>query len=123
MFQSTFRISDRALNGLLLFISMFLSLLSEHYGLDTLKGFIAEMPNSIKAAKKYFPNKKDVKQYMCCPKCFSLYDRTLYLPNQSTHEIKCSHIQFPNHTQRQHRQPCNTALTRITKTPSQSVLS
>ena len=54
MFQATFHISDAALNALLLFLSMFLSLVSLNYGLESLKPFVDEMPCNNKGSKKVY---------------------------------------------------------------------
>ncbi len=118
MFQSSFRISDAALDALLLFLSMFLSLVSSNCDSKSLKNIVTEMPHNIKAARKYVSrNASEFKQYACCPKCFNiLYERGKPEVNE------CPYIKFPNHPQIQHRQSCNTLLTKTIKTPSQKIV-
>ena len=117
MFQSSFHISDAAIDALLLFLSMFLSLLSTNCNSKHLEEIVAEMPQSTKAAKSYVSRKKsEFEQYSCCSKCFSIYQRG------EMEVSKCSYMEFANHPQKQHRKICDSLLTKTIKTPSQRVV-
>lgn len=117
MFQSTFHISDAALNVLFQFLSMLLKLLSKQPGMDNLASFSSKLPCSVKSAKSlYTEARDDFVRYTCCPSCSSIYEQ-----NNSPKE-KCSFIQFRNHPMVSRRQPCNTPLLKTKKTPSQKVI-
>lgn len=115
LFQSTFRISDTALNVLLQFLSMLFLLLASKFQSDELKLFAINLPRNVKAAKYcYTKDHEDFTRYTSCPNCFSTYHS-----NQQV--TKCSYVQFPKHPMASYRQPCNTVLVKSVKNPSQSI--
>lgn len=112
MFQSTFHISDSALNVLFQFLSMLFKLLWKKPGLTS---FATKLPCSVKAAKSaYKKGCDDFRRYACCPRCSFIYE-------QNDTE-KCSFIQFPHHPMVSRRQQCNTHLLKSKKTPSQAIV-
>ena len=50
-------------------------------------------------------------EYVSCPSCHLLYDSKVLLESHRRPEmIKCTHVEFPNHPQKQFRLPCNIPL-------------
>lgn len=112
MFQSTFRISDSALNVLFQFLSMFLKLLSRQPGLENLSSFATQLPCSVKSAKSaYSKVREDFRRFTCCPDCSSIYEQIKARPLTE----QCSYIQFPLHPMVSRRQACNTSLLKTKK--------
>ena len=115
MFQSTFHISDAAMNVLFIFLSMFLVLLAKKVDSNALELFAAKLPHSVKSAKSQFTKSyEDFEKYSCCQNCSSIYKPNTSLVNDS----RCSHVEFPNHPMTTFRQPCNTPLMKAVKSVS-----
>ena len=72
MFQSLFRLSDNALNVLLVFFSMFFSSLSKIVA-NFPKAFLSNLPRNVKCTRMLAGSTRStLRKFVCCPTCHSL---------------------------------------------------
>ena len=104
MFQSVFRVSDNAMNVLLLFFSMFFSTLSTIAMIP--KAFILNLPKNVRSARNVAGStRSSLKKFVCCPSCHYLYKVEECIIKNSSGELvsqRCIFKKFPNHPQVQH---------------------
>ena len=75
MFQSLFRLSDAALNVLLVFFSMFFTTLSHNIAVIP-QAFVSNLPRNVQSARNIAgSSRSSLQQFVCCPSCHSLYKR------------------------------------------------
>ncbi len=123
MFQTLFRLSDRALDVLLIFFAMFFKSLQRVTPLPT--SFVDAFPSSLYSARKCAGNERDhFDRYVCCPSCHSLYSLNECVVKMSDGQVeskKCSFVRFPSHPQPQHRKACGTPLMKKVKSRTKGV--
>ena len=121
MFQTVFRISDRALDILLTFFSTFFQMVGKCLSLDTLTSVSSKMPSNLRQARMQAGGRQSFMQYVCCPKCHSTYtkDECVFKDEKGSVSVAfCSYVRFPAHPQRSRRLPCNTPLMKKVRTLS-----
>ena len=76
MWQALHRISNAALNTLLKFLSVFISLISKAFAIDKLQSFAKQIPQTISRAHKLIWNTSNNQfiVYVVCPKCDLVYN-------------------------------------------------
>ena len=114
LWQSMFRVADRAIVVLIKFFKLFLYIIGRVLKAQLLLNFVKIIPESLYMVEKNLGLQKDsFTKYAVCPKCKTLYnfdDCIRQRPNGETVSAKCSHIDFPLHPQRARRRPCGTVL-------------
>lgn len=114
LWQSMFRVADRAIVVLIKFFKLFLYIIGRVLKTQLLLNFVKIIPESLYMMEKNLGLQKDsFTKYAICPKCKTLYnfdDCIRRRPNGETVSAKCSHIDFPLHPQRARRRPCGTVL-------------
>ena len=121
MFQTLFRLSDKALNVLLSFFAMFFGLLAKQFPSLSFKSFVHLLPSNIATIHRAVGGHRDeFEKYVCCPSCHSIYPLAEFVSSQRGGKVnmvqkKCSYVRFPNHPQHQHRKPCGTPLMKLIK--------
>ena len=115
MFQTIFHCSDAALNTLMSFFAKFIVVIGKLFQCEKLESFAIKLPHTIiQARAQVHQNRDDFKKYVCCPKCSSIF---IWDQKQPTSEsVTCSYVQFPQHPQMHHRQPCGERLFKRVKT-------
>ena len=101
-FRVVFNIPDRAIILLLCFFKyIFLTI-----------GIEINIPQSLHNSMAFLGLQKEPHiEYVSCPSCHLLYDSKVLLESHRRPEmIKCTHVEFPNHPQKQFRLPCNIPL-------------
>ena len=118
--QAFFSISDAGLAMAILFFHHFFRLLASlDTGSTVLRSFANLWPKSTNSLHKTMNvSGNEFTEYAVCPKCHSIYD---YDPSSTETKI-CEFIQFPNHTHKSRRRPCNTPLMNKVKTKNGFVL-
>ena len=123
-FQLVFKISERAMTALLLFLGtvfMFLSGIIKHPLLTEICQFLPRTMWKIKNITGI--HKEGVIDYVVCPKCHSLFsisDCTNY--NKEFIDKLCTHIEYPKHPHRSRRSKCNSPLMKRVKISGKSKL-
>ena len=119
LWQSMFRVADRAIVVLIKFFKLFLYIIGRVLKAQLLLNFVKIIPESLYMVEKNLGLQKDsFTKYAVCPKCKTLYnfdDCIRQRPNGETVSAKCSHIDFPLHPQRARRRPCGTVLMKTTR--------
>lgn len=111
MFQSMFRVSDRAMNVFNFFAMFFVSLAKHVPSLP--REFVSNLPKSKRVACAVANTTQSIKKFVCCPSCHSLYtwgDCILYTEDGQKESKLCSFREFPNHPQSHHRHQCGGTL-------------
>jgi hypothetical protein len=98
-YQSRFHLSDVSIDVLIKFFHQVLE--------DANKTRSESFPTSLYAAKKLLKFNKCSKNFVACTNCHTLYNAA-----EIATEFKCKHVEFPNHTLRNKREPCGTELTK-----------
>ena len=75
MFQTVFRISDRAMNILFSFLCTFLKMIGKCLSSDILTSFSSRMASNLRQARTQAGGRQTFVQYVCCPKCCSIYPK------------------------------------------------
>ena len=111
--QSLFRIANAAISSLFHFLSLLLSYLATVAHSEHLNQVAKLIPDStIKAQRFLKMNRDDFKQYVCCPKCCSLYELSECFEQVGGQQVPkhCSAYKFPRHPVPSHRSCCNSKL-------------
>ena len=101
-FLLTFRISERAMLTLLLFIQYLIRYIYSIIGVQhkVIDNLLSIFPKSLYCMRKLTNTKQDLLEYVVCPKCNCLYLRTdciIKLLNGEVQPRRCDYIEFPNH--------------------------
>ena len=124
-FQLLFRISERAMSFLLLFLRTLMTYLSDVVNHPILSELAHILPKTLSSAKKLVGKPNDgVTDYVVCPKCNTLYRMSECILKELGREEsrKCGYIEFPNHPHHSRRSKCNTALLKKVKMGRKSKL-
>lgn len=119
VFQLCYRLSDRGLRHILMFISKiihWLSLLAN--ASEYLTNIAKAIPRTLYSLQKFLKISNHLQRFVVCPKCHSLYDETKCViegPQRTKLSRKCDYVEFPNHPQRARRAKCGTALMKTIK--------
>ena len=111
-----FSIPANAINLLLKFIHIFLTVIANHYGNlnNSIKVITETLPRSLFTLQKHLNIEQDnIIKYVVCPSCYSLYKlEDCFQIDESGEKIPkgCSFVQFPNHSQPNRRLPCESSL-------------
>ena len=107
-FQLFYRVSERAILGLLLFFQSLLSFL----GFSEAASLLPKSIHSIRGIIKGTIQRSTVVEYVVCPKCHSLYllSDCILQHNGREESRLCDFIQYPRHMQACRRTKCNTLL-------------
>lgn len=106
--QSSARVSDRAVVQLILFLRAFLSLVADFLGYGLLRAVAVAIPRTIETVRERLNiTRNDFLQFVACPKCHCLYTMEDVTAGVIT---RCIHAPWPNHTQRKYRKRCNKKL-------------
>lgn len=114
LWQSVFKVADRAIIVLIKFFKIFLTSIGKILQAETLLNFAKIIPETLYMIEKKLGLQKDsFIKYAVCPKCKTLYNFDKCIrrkPNGETVSAKCSHVSFPRHTRQTGRRPCGTVL-------------
>ena len=117
LWQSIYKVSDKAIEVLLIFFHTFASIIVANF--STLKTIGTQLPSTVYNLRKFFYSKEDpFKKYVVCPVCFSIYEHDSMIETDDLgKEIpkKCSYIRFPNHPQMNRRIECGGSLFKTVK--------
>lgn len=112
LWQSVFKVADRALIILLKFFKIFLTSVGKLLQAEALLNFAKIIPGTLYMIEKNLGLQKDsFIKYAVCPKCKTLYDFDKCIrrkPNGETVSAKCSHVDSPRHPQKTGGQICGT---------------
>ena len=125
MFQTVFRISDRAMNILFSFLCTFLKMIGKCLSSDVLTSFSSRMASNLRQARTQAGGRQTFVQYVCCPKCCSIYPKEQCVLKDRKGNISsasCSHVRFPAHPQHSKRLPCGTPLMKQLRTCSGNII-
>lgn len=118
-FQLCYRLSERGVSLLLVFLRALLSwlcsLCPQSADIKTLHDLL---PQNVYFLRKLLGKKSEITSFVVCPKCHSLYNYKDCIVTHSsgiTESSKCVHIQYPNHPQLFRRTKCNTLLLKHVK--------
>lgn len=123
--QSFYRIADVAVSGLFQFISLMLRYLATVTQSEHLQHVAQLVPDStLKAQKLVQINRDDFKQYVCCPKCFAVYDMEECIEVVGRQQIPkfCSACRFPRHPMPSFRRSCGNNLLKVIQTTRKDLL-
>ena len=114
LWQSVFKVADRAILVLLKFFKLFLHAVGRMLKAEVLINFAKIIPETLYLIEKNIGLQKDsFTKYAVCPKCKTLYnfeDCIRRRPNGEAVSAKCSHVELPRHPQQARRRPCGTVL-------------
>jgi len=114
LWQSVFKVADRAIIILLKFFKIFLTCIGKMLQVEALISFAKIIPETLYMIEKKLGLQKDsFIKYAVCPKCKTLYNFEKCIrqkPNGETVSAKCSHVEFPRHPRQTGRRPCGTVL-------------
>ena len=100
MFQTLFRVSDAGIRVLLVFFNTFIRLLARVFKLENLNNFVAALPSSLCATRKFTRQTKirdDFEKFVACPDCHCIYlpdECILKLPRNLQESKKCCNVAF-----------------------------
>lgn len=101
LWQSVFKVADRAIIILLKFFKIFLTCIGKMLQAEALISFAKIIPETLYMIEKKLGLQKDsFIKYAVCPKCKTLYNFDKCIrkkPNGETVSAKCSHVEFPRH--------------------------
>lgn len=122
LWQTIFKVSDRAILLLLKFFKLFIIYLSKAIKADVLLEFARAIPETMYSIHKSLKIKKDdFVKYGVCPKCKTLYTMDQCFKRKPSGEMvsaKCSHIRFPRHPHQSRRRPCGDVLSKTMRSKS-----
>ena len=98
MFQTVFRISDRAMDILFSFLFTFLKMVGKCLSSGVIVLFSSRMAHNLAQARKQAGGRQKFVQYACCPKCHSIYPKEECIVKDRKGNISsasCSYIRFP----------------------------
>lgn len=105
VWQTVFSIPANAMNLLLKFIHIFLTVIANHYAKNSIKVITESLPRSLFTLQKHLNIEQDnIIKYTVCPSCYSLYKiEDCFQEDDSGEKIpkRCNFISFPNHSQNQ----------------------
>lgn len=114
LWQSVFKVADRALLILLKFFKLFLRAVGRMMKADILVNFANIIPETLYMIERKLNLQKDsFTKYAVCPKCKTLYtfEECIHKrPSGEAVSAKCSNVEFPLHPHEARRQPCGTIL-------------
>lgn len=114
VWQTVFSIPANAMNLLLKFIHIFLTVIANHYAKNSIKVITESLPRSLFTLQKHLNIEQDnIIKYTVCPSCYSLYKiEDCFQEDDSGEKIpkRCNFISFPNHSQLNRRLPCKSSL-------------
>ena len=107
-FQLFYKVSERGILALILFLRSLLSFL----GLNDIISSLPKSLSSIRCILRKGTHHSTVLEYVVCPKCHSLYflEDCIIRHNGKLESKLCHFVQFPRHTQLARRSKCNTPL-------------
>ena len=120
-FQLLFKISERAMSALLLFLGTIITFLAHIIKHPLLTELYQLVPKTMWSVKNIIGTQhiEGVIDYVVCPKCHSLFsvsdcskiekEKRLFL------DKNCDHIEYPNHPHRSRRVKCGTPLMKRVK--------
>ena len=116
-FQLCYRISERGITLLLMFLKSLFYWLSSTCTSDNLKLLADNMPLNVYYLKKLTGAENDIMLYVSCPKCHSVYkhEDCIIKVNGQSKSLQCTYVEFPNHPQSRRRSPCGALLLRSVK--------
>ena len=119
LWQSVFKVSNVAVTVLLRFLSLFLHYLANITELESLKVLTDIFPNTLlKAQRVARVNRDDFKKYVCCQKCFAIYNMEDCFDTIGKQRIPrlCCSARFPRHPWTSMRGVCGSTLLKAIKT-------
>ena len=107
-FQLFYKVSERAILALLLFLRSMLTF----FGLQNIARLLPRSLQSIKKALRINLPRQTSTEYVVCPKCNSLYLYEHCVSGRSGREESrlCDFVEYPDHPQVSRRSKCNTPL-------------
>ena len=110
-FHLVFRLSERAMLTLLLFIQLLVKYISSVIGgHKTIDCFVQICPKSLFSIRKLIKTDYNLTKYAVCPKCNSLYSISECTQNGVLTSRLCDYVAFPNHKHLSRRTKCDTEL-------------
>ena len=111
-FQLTFRISERAMAALLIFIRMLLGYLESVSENQVFIHLFSIIPKSLVSMRKCFKDRDGIIEYVVCPKCHALYEIPQCIVKVAGREQSkhCDLVEFPRHPHASKRSKCDTPL-------------
>ena len=118
--QLFFRIPDRAMHNLLVFLRILFRNLAETVGHPLLHLLCKLLPKSMQTSRKSISTSKDgVVDYAVCPKCCSIYKLAECYETVNGKKCLadrlCNYIEYPSHPHQSKRVKCNTPLMKRVK--------
>ena len=114
MWQFAFKISNSAITALLRFMRYFILSIGRAFSCDAIMDIAHSVPLTLSTVHKLISLENDhFVNFVVCPKCDSVYEfqDCIDMDNNGLQQAKdCSHIDFPNHPQASHRNPCGAKL-------------
>ena len=113
LWQSVFKVSNRAVKYLLPFLKYFIQVIGEFFNTPLIVNLSRKLPQTFTSAETLTcKSKSDFTSFVVCPKCDSIYHpddciRTVFEVNKS---LQCLHQPNPNR-----RNKCNTVLLKKVK--------
>jgi hypothetical protein len=120
-FQLFFKVSERGMSALLLFLVTLFAFLASIIGHPLLSEICRILPKTMWGVKNIVGVQRieGVIDYVVCPKCHSLFSvsdcSTLQNGKRLFHDERCDHIEYPNHPHNPRRSKCNTSLMKRVK--------
>ena len=110
-FQLVFRISERAMATLLVFLKTLIGYFAmSSVDNSLLKPLAQEIPKSLEKMRKITDlNHSGIKEYIVCCRCHRLYHSDV-LSEEETQVQVCDYVQFPHHPHSSRRKKCDTPL-------------
>lgn len=118
LWQSVFKVSNIAVTVLLRFLSLFFHHLANITQLESFKMLTDTFPDTLlKAQRVARLNRDDFIKYVCCPKCFAIYNMEDCFDEVGTQRILrlCCSARFPRHPWRSMRGVCSSTLLKTIK--------
>ena len=113
LWQSIVRVANVAVSVLLNFLFLFLQHISRLCKNDNMAHFLSIFPNNLKKAKEIANfNHDDFLQYVCCPKCSSIYtmDECFEVVGSVRTAKRCKFALFPRHPWSSRQGSCGAKL-------------
>lgn len=126
LWQSVFRVANVAISFLLQFFSLFVYHLSVVTQLKYIRALAEAFPNTIIKARRIIGMNCDKFQnYVCCPKCCSIYELDDCYEKIGTCKVprRCSFIRFPRHPILSKRKACESNILKRIKTTKKEMYS
>ena len=112
LWQFLFNISNKAMNMLIKFFHIFISVLANVVQNNQLRQLQNHFPTSHAQIYKLLGLDDAFTEYVVCPTCNLLYyyDDCIETTLGHKHSKRCVFVNFPDHPHRNQREPCNTIL-------------